>query len=429
MNSAKRTGFSRRRFLAATAAVAGTAIAPQVMGANGRRVVIVGGGFGGATCARYLKSLDASLDVLLIERSPVFVTCPFSNLVLAGLDDMASITHGYDGLRQAGVRVQHGIASDIDADRRRVHLAGGQHVTYDRLVLSPGIDLRFDAVPGYDRVAAEVLPHAWKAGKQTLLLRRQLEAMPDGGVVILAAPANPFRCPPGPYERASLIAHYLKQHKPKSKILLLDAKDKFSKQGLFQQGWKNLYGDMIEWVAGSEGGIVEQVRAHDRTLVTESGFTEHKGDVINFIPPQHAGVIARSNGLTDAQGWCPVDQGTFESSLVPGVHVIGDAAIAGKMPKSGFAANSQAKVCAAAIVNSLNGREALQPSYANTCYSLVGPEYGISVSAVYRAETGAILPVEGAGGVSPMAADAEFRGLEAGYARGWYKAITADIWG
>ena len=421
---------ARRRFLlGSSAALAGASLAPHVARAAAARVVVVGGGFGGATCARYIKRLDPGIHVTVLERSPVFVTCPFSNLVLAGMRDMQSITFGFDGLRAAGVNVQHGIAAGIDADRRMLHLAGGEQLDYDRLVVSPGIDFKYGAIPGFDSMTPEVMPHAWKAGKQTVLLRRQLEAMPDGGTFILAAPANPFRCPPGPYERVSLMAHYFSQHKPKSKILILDAKDKFSKQGLFTEGWEQLYPGMIEWISGSNGGVVDEVRAGSRTLVTESGFTEHRGDVVNFVPPQHAGTIARSSGLTDDSGWCPVDQSSFESSLVGGVHVIGDAAVAGKMPKSGFAANSQAKICANAVVRALRERAPVEPSYANTCYSLVGPEYGISVSAVYQHAGGTIVPIEGAGGVSPGDVDAEFRKLEADYARGWYEAITNDIWG
>ena len=251
--------------------------------------------------------------------------------------------------------------------------------------------------------------------------------MEDGGTVIISAPGNPFRCPPGPYERASMIAHYLKTNKPKSKLLILDAKDKFSKQGLFMQGWKKLYPNMIEWVSGSEGGVVEQIDVKNRVITADSGFSTHKADVINFIPQQQAGEIAINSDLVDKTGWCPVDQHTFESKRHKNIHIIGDAAIAGKMPKSAFAASSQGKNCALAIVAMLNGKTIPEPSYVNTCYSLVGPDYGISVSDVYRLESGEILPVKGAGGVSPMDADKHFRSKEASYARGWYSSITTDI--
>lgn len=422
-------GGQRRRFLARSAAATGALLVAPALATARPRVVVVGGGFGGATCARYLRRLDPGLEVTLVERDPYFITCPFSNLVLGGIGSMSAITHGFDGLRRDGVTVMQRQAAAVDAGRRRVLLAGGGVIGYERLVLAPGVDMDFGRVPGYDRVAANVLPHAWKAGRQTLLLRHQLTAMPDGGTVIVAPPANPYRCPPGPYERASLIAHYLKRHKPRSKILILDAKDKFSKQGLFTQAWDRLYPGMIEWVAGSAGGIVEEVRPHARTLVTESGFTEHRADVINFIPPQRAGAIAWASGLADASGFCPVDQHTFASTRAEHIHVLGDAAIAGPMPKSGFSANSQAKVCAAAIVAGLRGEALPPPSYANTCYSLVAPDYGISVAAVYRLENGEIHAVDGAGGVSPDGADADFRAREAAYARSWYAANVADTWG
>ncbi|MFB6259779.1 MAG: FCSD flavin-binding domain-containing protein, partial [Thiohalorhabdaceae bacterium] len=255
------------------------------------------------------------------------------------------------------------------------------------------------------------------------------EAMEDGGTVAVCPPPNPFRCPPGPYERVSLIAHYLQKNKPRSKVLVLDAKDSFSKQGLFEAGWRDLYGDMIEWVAGSEGGSIHRVDPRNRVVATREGFEEHKVDVLNVIPAQRAGKIAQDMGLTDETGWCPVDQRTFESRVQPGVHVIGDAAIAGAMPKSGFAANNQGKMTAAAIVSELRGQRVPEPSLVNTCYSLVGPEYGISVAAVYHFEDGKIRSVEGAGGVSPSNADNFFRMREARYTRGWFDAITDDIWG
>jgi sulfide dehydrogenase [flavocytochrome c] flavoprotein subunit len=287
--------------------------------------------------------------------------------------------------------------------------------------------LRWGAVEGYDEAASATIPHAWKAGPQTMLLRKQLEAMPDGGVVVIAPPRDPFRCPPGPYERASLIAHYLKQAKPKSKILIYDAKGNFSKQPLFEKGWAALYPGMIEWIGEADGGAIERVDAKTMTVYPTFGDPQ-KADVINLIPPQQAGAIARLAGLAP-DGWCPVDQRTFESKIHKGVHVIGDAAIANPMPKSGFAASSQGKVCAAAIAADLTGQEMPDPSYVNTCYSLVGPEYGISVAAVYRVGDDGIYAVEGAGGVSPADADETLRREEARYTLGWYQSITSDIWG
>jgi len=422
----------RRDFIkvsGSAAVLAGSGLGASVWAGANPHVVVIGGGFGGATCARNVKRLQPSLNVTLVERDKVFHTCPFSNLVLGGLKTMDYISHGYDGLRAAGVEVIHDEAVDVDPEKGAVSLAGGQTLRYDRLVVSPGVDMKFDAVEGYDEAAAEHMPHAWKAGPQTELLRGQLEAMDDGGLVVIAPPGNPFRCPPGPYERACMIAHYLKNHKPKSKLLILDAKDKFSKQGLFMGGWEKFYSDIIEWVPGSEGGIVEAVEPASRTLITESGFTKHQADVVNFIPPQHAGVIAHRADLVDESGWCPVDSVTFESTRHSGIHVLGDACIAGAMPKSGFSASSQAKVCAVNLVATLAGESPVSnPGFVNTCYSTVAPEYGISVAATYRVEDGKIVSNEG-GGVSPSEADADFRAKEAMYAQGWYESISADIWG
>ncbi|HLV76510.1 MAG TPA: FAD-dependent oxidoreductase, partial [Marinobacter sp.] len=322
------------------------------------RVVVVGGGFGGATAAKYLKRNAPDLDVTLIEPNKVFYTCPFSNLVLAGMRTMDSISHNYNELRELGVRVVHTTAQDVDPVSRTVSLGDGSSIRYEKLLLSPGIDIRWNAIEGYDQAAAEQAPHAWKAGDQTRLLRRQIEAMDDGGVFVLTAPANPFRCPPGPYERASLVAHYLSQHKPRSKVLILDAKDNFSKQGLFMQGWKDVHGDRIEWVGLSGDGKVTRVDAGKREVETEFG-TIHKASVLNVVPPQKAGFIADRAGVTNESGWVPVDPVTFESTQVKDIYVVGDATIAAPMPKSGFAANAQGKVAAAAIIAALEGQRPL----------------------------------------------------------------------
>ena len=393
------------------------------------RVIIVGGGFGGATCAKYLNMFDPGLSIILIEPSKKFTTCPFSNAVLGGLRDLDSIRHGYEAQEKRGISVLHDRATHIDIAGKKLTLASNQSLSYDRLVLSPGIDFKWEEVEGMDAVHASIIPHAWQAGEQTGLLRDQLVSMRDGGNVIIAPPVNPFRCPPGPYERASLVAHYLKQHKPKSKILILDAKSKFSKQGLFMQGWEKLYPGMIEWVSADDGGRIDFIDVKQRIAHTEFG-DEHKADVINFIPPQKAAPIAHDAGLTNNDGWCPVDQRTFESLIHPDIHVIGDASIAGSMPKSAFAANSQGKVCAAGIVSEVHGQSMPDPSYVNTCYSLVSPSYGISVAAVYRHnnEKG-IYKVEESGGVSPIDVDPAFRAQEAHFARGWYDSITSDSFG
>jgi len=422
---------TRRKFVHSVGALG---VAASIFGcgqakSTGGHVVVIGGGFGGASCARYLRRLSTDIHVTLVERDAKFMTCPFSNAVLGGLYDMDFITHDYSALRDDyGVNVVHDSAVDIEPDARTVRLGGGSRLPYDRLVVSPGIDFQWGAIEGYDEAASKTMPHAWKAGEQTMILRKQLEAMPDGGVVIIAPPPNPFRCPPGPYERASLIAHYLKHNKPRSKILIFDAKPKFSKQPLFEQGWQALYPGMIEWISEEEGGAIDGVDVSAMTVHPTFGEPQ-KGDVVNVIPPQKAGAIADVAGLTDDNGWCPIDQRTFESRLQEDIHVIGDAATATPMPKSGFAASSQGKVCATAIVASLSGQEMPAPSLVNTCYSLVGPDYGISVAAVYRLGEDGITAVQGAGGVSPKDADASFRVAESRYAVGWYQSITADTWG
>lgn len=388
------------------------------------RVVVVGGGYGGAVAAKYIKMMDPAIDVRLIERDKTFVSCPLSNEVLSGERDIDSLRFNYRGLSRHDVTVVRDEALSIDAVKKSLKGKSGNTYNYDKLVLSPGVDFRWDAIDGYDAGVAERIPHAWKAGSQTLTLRKQLKSMKDGGVVYIVAPPNPFRCPPGPYERAAQIAHYFKRHKPKSKIIILDAKDKFSKQGLFTTGWKAFYGDMIQWVSGAEGGIVEALDPKAMQLIaTVENF---KGDVINLIPPQKAGAIAFASGLVNKDGWCPVNQKTFESTLHKDVHVIGDACIAGAMPKSGYAANSQGKVCAAAIVAGFNGLEAPEPSYVNTCYSIIAPDYGISVAAVYALEGDIIKSVAGAGGLSPSDTSARYRAKEAENARSWIRNIMAD---
>jgi NADPH-dependent 2,4-dienoyl-CoA reductase/sulfur reductase-like enzyme len=407
-------------------ALAGVGLAaPAVMAQAPARVVVIGGGFGGASCARALNRLG--LAVTLIEESAAYVACPFSNLVLHGSRDIAEQRFGYDAIRREGVAVVAQRAQGVDADARRVLLADGSTLAYDRLVLAPGVDIRFEALPGYDAQAAEIMPHAWKAGAQTLLLRRQLEAMEDGGLVVMSVPANPYRCPPGPYERASLIAHYLKTNKPKSKLIVLDAKDQFSKQRLFQDAWKALYPNHLEYVPLAGGGKTVEVVAAEKTVVTEFG--RHAGAVVNVIPPQRAGAVADAAGCVDRSGWCPIDPATFESRLRPFIHVIGDACIAGAMPKSAFSANAQAKVCAQAVALLLKGEAAPEPKLVNTCYSLVAPDYGISVAGVYAPAKGLLADVPNAGGVSPIDAPQGVRAAEADYARAWFRIATDEAFG
>jgi sulfide dehydrogenase [flavocytochrome c] flavoprotein subunit len=419
---------SRRDFLRRSAAsAAAIGLAAPAIAQGGGRVVVVGGGFAGASCARTLKRIDPRINVTLVEASHTFTACPFSNNVIAGLRELKAQQFDYKRIETSGIDISFEPATRVDADARTVVLGEVARLPYDRLVLAPGIDIRWDGLSGYNEAAAERMPHAWRAGEQTLLLRKQLESMEDGGLVVISSPANPFRCPPGPYERASLIAHYLKTHKPKSKLIILDAKDAFSKQGLFVAAWKELYPELLEWVPLSKGGRVTAVDPKTNTLTTEFG--SHKAAVANVIPPQKAARIAEVAGVTDKTGWCPIDPVTFESKLRPNIHVIGDACIAGGMPKSAFAANSQAKGCAEALAKLLAGEKPQEPRLINTCYSLVAPDYGISIAGVYEPRGGVLADVKGAGGVSPAKAPRSARELEANFANGWFKTITEEVFG
>jgi sulfide dehydrogenase [flavocytochrome c] flavoprotein subunit len=426
---------NRRDFIKATGAVAavGAVGFPHIALGQGKKVVVVGGGTGGATTAKYIKLADSSIDVTIIEPNKEYYTCYMSNEVISGHRTLDSIKQTYDGLKGHGINVVHDSATGIDAEAKVVKTAGGESFPFDRCVVSPGVSMLYDKIDGYSEEAAEKLPHAWKAGEQTKLLRDQIQAMEDGGVVVIAAPPNPFRCPPGPYERASQIASYLKDNKPKSKVIILDSKQAFSKQGLFEQGWEKLYGyktdnSLIDWRPGPDA-TVTAVDAGKMMVSTE--WEEIEAAVINVIPPQAAGKIALEAGLADDSGWCPVDKKTFESTIHKGIHVIGDAAIATAMPKSGYAANSQGKVAAAAVVAMLKGEDVGTPSYVNTCYSIIGHDYGVSVAAVYRLseDGGTIAGVEGAGGLTPMDAEPFALAREVQYAYSWYDNIVADIFG
>ncbi|MGL3111138.1 FCSD flavin-binding domain-containing protein [Bradyrhizobium sp. BR 1432] len=418
---------TRRNAVLGITAAATSLAAPSILRAQSAgRIVVVGGGFGGAACARALKRADAKLQMTLIEPNKTFISCPLSNEVIAGLRDMEAQQFGYDKLAAEGISVVAQAATTIDTQKRSVTAADGEAFGYDRLVLSPGIDFHVEALPGYDDAASEKMPHAWKAGPQTLLLRRQLEAMADGGTVAIAIPANPSRCPPAPYERASLIAHYLKTTKPRSKVLILDAKDAFSQQRLFERAWKELYGDMIERVALSQGGRVTSVYAASRTIVTEFG--NYTPDVANVIPPQRAGRIAEIAGAADATGWCPIDPVTFESKLVKDIHVIGDACLGGGIPKSASAASAQGKACAAAIIALLAGRTPEAPRLTGVCYTTVAPGYGFSLAGNYQPKGDIFAEVEG-GATSPVDAPRELRVREAAEAEHWFQTITADCFG
>ena len=419
-------GLRRRHVLAAMAASAllpGRTLAAE----PNSRLVVVGGGFAGATLARSVKRLSPEITVVLIEARERYVSCPMSNLVIAGRRSLAAQTFDYRGLEAAGVEVVRGMAVDVDATKQCVRLQGGVTIDYDRLVLAPGVMLNFDQLSGMSEQGAEKMPHAWQAGAQTTLLRRQIEAMPDDGLVVISVPAAPYRCPPGPYERASLIASYLKQNKPKAQILILDSNERFSKQALFQQGWKRLYGDRIRWQSASNDGRVIRVEPDAMRLHTD--FATHTPDVANIIPPQQAGLIAHRAGVADASGWCPVNSLSFESRLQPNIHVIGDAAIAAPMPKSAFAANAQAKICAIALVRLFRGMQPQSTVLANTCYSYLEPNSAISISGAYRTQDGQFASIAAAAGASPLIPPEGLQAQEALHAADWFRAITQETFG
>ena len=442
--------FDRRAFLKilAAAPVASVLSVPASAHASQAkaRVVVVGGGYGGATAAKYLRLLDSNIQVTLIERETVYTSCPLSNEVISGERDIKTLQMGYSGLQRHGVEVVHDEVAQVDPAKKAVATAGGRIFEYDALVVSPGIDFDYGAFEGLTREVAETrMPHAWKAGPQTLLLKQQLEAMPDGGTFLIVVPKGPFRCPPGPYERAAQVALYCKDHgKPRSKILILDSNDSFSKRPLFEQAWKELYGygegGMIEWVSASNDGKVERVDPETMTCFT--GFGEHKGDVVNVIPPNQAARLAREIGLaTFKDTWCEVKPENMESTKLKDVYVIGDACIGGELatnnafPKSAHMANSQAKVVVASLVAKFNGLPPPEPLYTNTCYSVVGHDWGFSVVHLFRVDGGQWVYVKSGSGTSPVTMGTKeapkpvprfYRKLEVEYADGWLRNILAD---
>jgi NADPH-dependent 2,4-dienoyl-CoA reductase/sulfur reductase-like enzyme len=418
--------FTRRTFLAAAAAMP-LAASKSIAASSAARIVVVGGGFGGASVARYLRRHDPSLSITLVERERLFVTCPFSNGVLGGLWPLSKLTFDYKKVAAAGIKVVHDSATAIDPAAKKVTLASGARLDYDYLVLSPGVQFVWNGVQGYDQSASQLMPHAWQAGLQTILLRKQLEAMPDGGLVVIAVPPTPFRCPPGPYERACLIAYYLKQRKARSKLLILDSNDSFSKQKLFMEAWARLYPGMVEWVPGSQSGKVMSV--DPATLTVSTGFDDHKAAVANIIPPQRAGEIAIAAGLDQGHGFCAIDPATFESKVQKRIYVLGDAAIAGEMPKSGFAANCQAKACGAAILADIAGRTLALPKLVNTCYSLAQPDYGFSIADVFEIRNDTIGLTFQDDRTTRLKAPDDVLKREAAYAESWYANITADMFG
>ncbi|MEN8220902.1 MAG: NAD(P)/FAD-dependent oxidoreductase [Pseudomonadota bacterium] len=429
------SNLTRRHFLtlAAGTAAAGMAGYYFLAPSTKKKVVIIGGGAGGVIAAKYIRKADTTIDVTLIEQNKHYYTCFMSNEVLSGERSIDSIKYSYDNLSsQHGVNMVYDRAIGIEPAAKKVRLHGGETIAYDRLIVSPGIDFRWEAIDGYDANLIEKIPHAWKAGEQTIILRRQLEAMKDGGTVIIAPPPKPYRCSPAPYERASQIAHYLKLEKPKSKVLILDANQAFAKQALFIEGWKKLYGygtdnSLIEWIPSDQGGNIVSLDADQMTVYAGEFEDEHTADVINIIPAQKAGRIAIESGLADDSGWCPINQKTFESTLHKDIHVIGDACIAGAMPKSGYSANSQAKVCAQAVISALQDTKMVEPSFVNTCYSVVGEDFAISVTGIYRLKDGKIEVSQNASGVSPLEASDQYRKSEVAYAYSWYKNMTHDM--
>ncbi|HYD04447.1 MAG TPA: FAD-dependent oxidoreductase [Reyranella sp.] len=400
-------------------------LAPAVVSAQGAaKVVVVGGGFAGVACTRAIARLDGKLQVTLISGGRTFSACPFSSLVLAGLREPAQQDFAYDALAATGVRVVPQTATAVDAAARTVTLAGGDVLAWDRLVIAPGVEMNWRGIPGYTEAAAEKMPHAWTGGPQTALLRRQLEAMDDGGLVVIAAPATPYRCPPAPYERASLIAHYLKAHKPKSKVLILDAKDNYSKQNLFEEAWAALYPGLIEWVPLSKGGSVSAVDPSTMTVKTD--FEDYKAAVANIVPPQRAAAIATRAGVADRTGWCPIEPVGFESTLRPGIHVLGDAALMGAMPKAAHAAAVQGRVCAAVVVARLRERPPAEGELENVCYSLAGPRWAFAETNKYRPEKGLLTAVPGAASVSPPGKPA-MRAEEADDDAAWFRDLTREL--
>lgn len=420
----------RRAFLGGTGSVAGLALtgglARPALAQGKPKVVVIGGGPAGATVAKYVaKDANGAIDVTLVEPARAFTTCFFSNLYVGGVRTWDSITHRYDALASNyGVTLVHQAAAAIDRERRFVRLADGSDLPYDRLVVAPGIDLRFDSVPGYSEAAAEIMPHAWKAGPQTQLLKAKLAAVPDGGVVVMVAPPNPYRCPPGPYERVSMMAHVLKSAgKTKARIVVLDPKDKFSKQGLFQEGWERHYPGMVEWQDPTIHGGIKAVDASAMTVTTD--LETHKADLVNVIPANMAGRIAQDAGLANQTGFCPIDPSSMRSVGDPNIYVIGDACIPGDMPKSAFSANSQAKVAAMMIRGELAQARTFPARYANTCWSLISPEDCIKVGGRYEAAEGRIKEVEGF--ISKTGEPPELRKQTLEENLGWYAGITADI--
>ena len=417
---------NRRVFIGAAGAAAASLQAPAVLGAGKPRVVVIGGGAGGATAARYIaKDSKGAIDVTLVEPSRTYYTCFFSNLYIGGFQELSDIGHSYGTLAaNYGINVVHDWAVGVDRDTKLVSLAGGAKLPYDKLVLSPGIDFVDGAVEGWDLSAQNKMPHACKAGSQTELLKAQINAMPEGGSFCMVAPPNPYRCPPGPYERVSMVAHVLKSVNPTAKIIVADPKPKFSKMGLFQEGWGNNYEGMVDWIGEDFGGGNVSVNP-DAMTVTIDG-EETKVDACNVIPAMKAGRIAEMAGVTDGN-WAPVNAADMSSKADPDIYVLGDASQQGDMPKSGFSANSQAKVCANAVRGALTGSKVFPAKFSNTCWSLISTDDGVKVGATYEATAEKIAKVDGF--ISQTGETAELRKATYEESVGWYAGITSDMFG
>ncbi len=417
---------NRRKFIAVGTAAAATLSAPALLadGHGKPRVVVIGGGSGGATAARYIaKDSKGAIDVTLVEPTRSYFTCYFSNLYIGGFTDLEDISHTYGTLAaKYGINVVHDWAVDVDRDSKTVSLAGGAVLPYDKLILSPGIDFVEDAVPGWSVAEQNKMPHAYKAGSQSELLKAQIMAMPEGGRFAMVAPPNPYRCPPGPYERISMVAHVLSQVNPTAKILVADPKPKFSKQALFEEGWQRHYSGMIERIGPDFGG--ENVSVDTDAMTIDIDGIVEKVDVCNVIPAQKAGRIADMAGVTDGR-WAPVNAADLSSTVDPDVHVLGDAAAQGDMPKSGFAANSQAKVCAMAVRGALTGSKVFPAKFTNTCWSLIAEDDGVKVGATYEATEEKIAKVDGF--ISQTGEDAATRKATYEESVGWYSGITTDM--
>lgn len=418
--------FNRRSFIGTGVAAAAALQAPVVLGAGKPRVVVIGGGAGGATAARYIaKGAAGAIDVTLVEPTRSYYTCFFSNLYIGGFRELSSIAHSYGKLAsEYGINVVHDWAVGIDRDARTVSLAGGGVLPYDRLILSPGIDFVDGSVEGWDVSAQNKMPHAYKAGSQSELLKAQIEAMPEGGVFAMVAPPNPYRCPPGPYERVSMIAHVLKERNPTAKIIVADPKDKFSKMALFQEGWGLHYDGMVDWIGPEFGGNNVSVDPEAMTVTIDGEVT--KVDACNVIPSQKAGRICELAGINDGN-WAPVDGRTMQSRVDENIHVLGDACAQGDMPKSGFSANSQAKVAAMAVRAALTDSKMFPAKFSNTCWSLIGTNDGVKVGATYEATEEKIAKVDGF--ISATGESAELRQATFEESIGWYAGITSDMFG